>query len=450
MNSKIDVTNKKLLRKLSYTWDLLINPNHYIVPRTFEDYKKIGGLDPEVKVNGKDWFLSERIKKELRNFSDVIYNIHDVRSSVTYNTVYESVLIGIEEELNLVFVNKQRRELDEVLSKMTEQISNKRKEYEFYFVLRGLELKGIKGIDFNSVKIFYFTKECAERIIAAQQKHQVIDEFDKHLFNFLEDNFINNVCIKCSSYGDYEKAYELACTAIRKILNFWRFVVCILSYKRIYENLIKINIAPETYTSRGELLTIELPDGLITLSYGRGRKTFESLPIDKDRISDLQDNLFFNDIVSILSSPIRNEIEGTIATSIFWAGEAQDDFNYDVAFLKYWTALECIFTRDNKSEITHSLAKGVSILITFSGYRFMKIDDIDKVYKCIKKLYKLRSKIVHKGIRGGVNELNLVNMCKFTVWTIMSLLYLRSKGYKTMEQVDAETTRLYEASRNKP
>lgn len=63
--------------------------------------------------------------------------------------------------------------------------------------------------------------------------------------------------------------------------------------------------------------------------------------------------------------------------------------------------------------------------------------------KKVERLYDVRSSIIHRGLIRTVNELQLVEICKYTSWTILNLLGLHSRGYMTLEQIDRETTRLF-------
>ena len=61
--------------------------------------------------------------------------------------------------------------------------------------------------------------------------------------------------------------------------------------------------------------------------------------------------------------------------------------------------------------------------------------------------YSVRSKIIRRGSKHIVKKSELVDMCKFTCWTILSLFDLRNKGYQNMSQIDKETDRLYSIGR---
>ena len=57
---------------------------------------------------------------------------------------------------------------------------------------------------------------------------------------------------------------------------------------------------------------------------------------------------------------------------LYWIGEAQNDFDYDSAFLKYWISLETIFSIFDEN-ITASIAKGISTLVPVTKIRRERI-----------------------------------------------------------------------------
>ena len=116
-----------------------------------------------------------------------------------------------------------------------------------------------------------------------------------------------------------------------------------------------------------------------------------------------------------------------------------------MSFLKYWTALECIFT--GTEQPTHALAKGVSTLNAFSHYELIKIEDAREVYKNMAKLYGKRSDIIHRGMNyladQVISEADIAKICKYTAWSILSLFHLRSIGFTSMQEVGDKINRLY-------
>lgn len=445
MESLLDALNGKSKRRLSYLWNILVNPTNYLIPKTFEDYKsKSFGISvPTIKLEGTECYLNDRAQKECRNFANIIYAISEIKDTLTYNTIYGSILNEIEAEIQKRLKHSELREFDLVLKDLSVKILEKRRDYTFFFAISGIELKDVSRVNFGTSELFRFKQPDKEELIQNMDAETEEDAtFTKNVIKFIEKRFFEKVCIKCASFGDFRKAKELARARGMQILNLLRFIVCVLSHSQAPENLIKINFTSETYTESEPLMAVESLNGAVTLGWEHGRKTVQSLTIDNRLLDDLKKNLFFKDISEIINALERTEVESILLTAIHWAGEAQNEFDKDVAFVKYWTALESIFSQ-HSSNITHTLGKGVSILAAFGGYRFIKYKEIREVYQAIKRLYSIRSTILHRGLGKNVDYSALSSICKYTSWTILGLLHLRSIGYSRMVEIENETCRLF-------
>ena len=434
----------KTFKQLNYSWKLLVNPKNYSVPRTIEEYKKFDFFSsPKIKINSYEWFFIEKSINELKTFVSHIYSTEDIKNTVTYNTVYQSTIKEIEIEIIAKLQHKPLRDFKEVIEAIFIRISQKREKMDFFFPLEGLDLKDIKEVDFGDVKIIQFDEDFKKYICSHIEKVDSKECLNEYTIRFIDENLLKKVVIQCSTFGDSKKAEEKARFRAREVINYIRYLICILAHSRIYETLIKINISSQAYIQSDQFITINTRNGLISLSSGVGRRNLEKFPVNEDRLRELKENAFLDDIIEIFNSNERTELDDCIATAIYWTGEAQNEFDWDVAFLKYWTALESIFS-SKKEEITKSLARGVSVLLAFGGYRFIEVNDIKKVYKTISNLYKLRSKIIHRGLRERISELELIKICQYTSWVILSLLHLRTQGYTKLEEIDVQTKRLYD------
>jgi hypothetical protein len=199
----------------------------------------------------------------------------------------------------------------------------------------------------------------------------------------------------------------------------------------------------EEYVSNPEaFFGIALTGNTPVLSYGVGRQNLRPFPFTPDRLKELKENLFLDDYLRLVFAEERTELEGIIITSVHWIGEAQDEYDSDVAFLKFWTSIESIFSKGHGEDVTENLARNVSILLSFSDYRFVDVDERDRIYRALKNLYSTRSKLIHRGLRYSVKPQDLGDICKYASWSIASLFCLRSKGYMRLEQIEADINRL--------
>ncbi|MEH2091501.1 hypothetical protein [Nostoc sp.] len=215
-----------------------------------------------------------------------------------------------------------------------------------------------------------------------------------------------------------------------------------MAHERISENMMKINIASEAYIQTEYWLKRDVENNTIAYGRGRGRRHLQKFVIDNNLLNTLEEKAFLNDVKTFFNNEKLSQLEGCILTAIYWTGEAQNEFDRDMAFLKYWTALEVIFS-NKKEDITHALCKGIPTTLALSNYHFIEFSEILNIYKRISKLYDRRSKIIHTGLRETINELELSEICRYTSYVILSLFDFRNQGYTELREIGGEIERLY-------
>ncbi|MBW4514841.1 MAG: hypothetical protein KME11_06405 [Timaviella obliquedivisa GSE-PSE-MK23-08B] len=391
--------------------------------------------------SGSYIYPKERAREEIRNFAKAIYAIPEIKNSYSFGTVYESVKYELQSELSFIEESNHPREFEEVLKTLFCRIDSKLKLYDFYFSLEGIKLIGISKIDFGSIQILEFNQEVMNEVLSTGDDTNQNGTYTE----FIEKNFLNRVCIRCRCSGDSKSSKKLAELRTRETINYFRYLICLLFYKRIHENLLKINVVSETYVDENQVLAKEAFSGNLSFHWNVTRKPSQDFPVNQERLNEIKEKLYFDEIVRILNmnSNDRAQLEGCLLTAMYWSGEAQNEFDWDISFLKYWTALECIFSHKEKG-VAGALARGISALAAFSDYQFITSDEIDVVYSSVKSLYDKRSKIVHRGLRNSVDEAELTEICKYASWTILSLMSLISVGYRDVAQLDAQIAKLYE------
>lgn len=233
--------DKKSKKTLELLWNSLLKQKNYSIPQTVGEHRSFDLFAPKLKVGSKEWFLKDESKNKLRDFVDIIYSIADIQNTLTYKTVYNSVKNELEIEISAKLQSEVLRKFSDILEIIWNCLSEKRKMFEFYFALEGLELKDLNKVEFGVIEVILFDEAFKEyiRLNSNNLKNQVSDErFSK----FVDNELLGRVCIKCSSFGDLEKAQEIARIKAREIINLFRYILGIFTEERIYENLVKINI----------------------------------------------------------------------------------------------------------------------------------------------------------------------------------------------------------------
>ena len=94
---------------------------------------------------------------------------------------------------------------------------------------------------------------------------------------------------------------------------------------------------------------------------------------------------------SLLVKKNHNEVEEMILTAVRWGGRATIAKTPEESFLLFAIALECVVLPQQGAELTYRLSQRAARLVGENG------DQRLKLFKIAKKLYGIRSKIVHSG-----------------------------------------------------
>ena len=431
-------------------WNKLSNSrNHrknYRIPTTIEEFNELDQYKIELKVNSRTWILMEEAEQSFVEIVERVRLSSDLQGVVSYQTIYEAVKQQLELELSNRETNStNKRDFDQVFQSIQNVVDSKISLFEYFFAIDGLELKNREAINCGKANIFLFNQELRDQLVENYFKGTALPDSGKlrRTQAFFDDNFLNHVCVKSIAYGDSEIASRRAYKQAREIINYFRFIVCLFAHDKISQQVVRINISFESYSNNEKTVIKRDKDNAVILVSGRGRKPLQKFPIDEHLYQELLSNGFLEDFVEIINASSQTDIEGRILTAIYWIGEAQNEPDLDIAFLKYWTALECIFTGSKKP--TEALAEGVTVINAFSEYRFIEIEDIKAVHSRIKKLYEKRSHIIHRGMNyladQVIDRFDVSEICKYTAWSICSLFSLRA-GYTTMSEIDSQISRL--------
>jgi hypothetical protein len=98
----------------------------------------VGLFDARLTVNSIEWYFIEPTKAKFNNFIKVIYSIDDINSTVSFDTVYGSVKIELETEIELKGKQRELRFFDDVLNTIFNRISKVGNNIIFTFLLKEL------------------------------------------------------------------------------------------------------------------------------------------------------------------------------------------------------------------------------------------------------------------------------------------------------------------------
>lgn len=432
--------HKKELRKLNILWETLSKPKNFLIPETIEDFKQLGYLSPRIKIGKTEYYFNEKSRRYLYDFANRLHGIKEINRFISYNSIYETAKTGIKEAVTAKLNNQQSSE--KAVIQLLQALDTTISQFQFIQVIKGVSLKDTDLVKIGDEELFVF-KESYKGEIYNHCRSKKSKDFLKSIEPFIDKYLINKICIRATSVGDEEKARELAIKKMKQFINLLRFVVCFYNCENIASARTQINFATELIPEdeRGNLI-LNLKDRNIGIAGTSSRHLYD-LPITNQLINELREKCFFDDLAFILKQANKTEFEENILTAIYWVGEAQNDFIRESAFIKYWTALEVIFSI-KQDKITEKLVKGIPSLLIGGEWSFIEVADFKSIKKAVKRLYDKRSKIIHRGIYELLNPSELNEICKYAVLSVISCLELRRLGFRRLIEVENELNRLYD------
>lgn len=442
--TKLINSNKKIIKKLWHIWSTLTEPDNFLIPETVEDYKSFF-YTSKIKVNNSECYFSKAGEEKLEEFISVMQSIIGIKGLVSHAYIKSTVidLLGIAVAERLAKKSKPNMsQIEDILGKLLDSC----KRYQFIRPIEGLELIDIPSIRMGDSEIFIFDLGYKEKIKQHCEQASSLDFYQKSVVTMIDKYFINKVCVITEVFGECGEAKKIALKRMQLVINLFRFFLSFFIHKRVWQHVIQINLASDMYKHGDESICIDSDNHELTLSYGRGRMPLQRFSINAKLINELKNKLFFDESIALIGKDNLSELEGSILTAIHWIGEAQNEFNYDIAFLKYWTALEAITY--NPNDISEALSNSIAVLSAFGEYGFIRVDEVKDVKKAIKKLYKKRSIVVHRGGMNIVSALELAEICKYSTWAILNLFSLRRKNYTKLQDIKKEIDRLFSTISN--
>jgi hypothetical protein len=441
------------LKGAHYIWNRLVNKKHrykifVIAPNTIDKLKEVA-FAPRIRVSIDDWFLTKDGTESLELVCESLIKQPKIAMNISWNTIWSAALKVLEEDLEMLESGTIIRiDAEKSLLKIEEKIYDMIDTFEIYIMISGLRLNGINQVPLGINRIGILSAEEQGKMVdedISSKTHPVTEKQKVDWLSWIQEEFSGKLYLATRVIGDNESSKMKAYKKSRRLINYFRFVLCVLFHTRISENRLKIRISSQIYSNMEHGLCIGKNKYGLSTFFGGGRRNIDCFEVTEEILLNLDENAYMNEYATIVDKEEPSELEGSILTAIYWIGEAQDEYDLDVAFIKYFLALEALFTGTDKP--THSLASRVASINTFGGYEIISQSSIDDEYKNIKKLYKKRSKIIHHGMNvtenGIVSAKDITYICRLSAFSILSIFYMRSSGYNSMAKVRGKIDSLY-------
>ena len=150
---------KKTIRKLKYLWIHLVNRKNFLIPETIQEAFQFGIEVPRIKIEPfGECFFNEKSRIWLTNFVSTIYEIPEIKHSVSYGFIYRTTKSFIEKSIYEQLKHSLKPDPHENIVNIIQALINAQGHYQFFRIVEGIKLEGVESLMLGDVEIFVFTK----------------------------------------------------------------------------------------------------------------------------------------------------------------------------------------------------------------------------------------------------------------------------------------------------
>lgn len=416
---------EKQIRIINRDLKLIFSIKGILLSKNIEDIINLGIFSPRVKFNDRELYLSKEGVIALERICEITSNLNKYKGLLNYNDIYQSVLL----ELGKWFENILAPDAHDFFVSLDVELSKKIQTSNFICRIDGISLDGLNNINIGGKTIKIYNKS---DLNSASDAHS-------NITSHINREYHESLIIMGDEYGSNSVALEKFYFNAELSLSILRLYSCALYKRSIHKvNIRLINNCTHSYGPASYIHQDEDSHNITFTSYGKSTQDFK---IDKELLTNLDKDMFFETISSLVSKDYKNELENAIIKSLYWIGESQKDQSNPSAFVKLWSALECFFTL-GKGEITERNARGIASIIMYGDFHHKDFEDYTQLKNKIKKHYKSRSKIVHHAEFSQIDNIQLEEMAFITSWVTIAIVALLTRRYTMLSDIEVEAKRL--------
>jgi hypothetical protein len=415
-------------KRLRHAWKKLTQQQHYLVPQTPEDFKKLGPV-PYFEIRGQWIFAKDFVKKTVSEIADLL------RAEMGPDRFATSTIVEIiRGEIGTHFSHQEPSSFEWHRHRILENIRSRDHRRQYLRVVAGLKLKNLNQVSFGSWTICHLSEERAKEFSALGS---AAEDWRAHVESVLKD-FVGKACIIVESRGDNEQSRLNAERIGRYAVDCLRLLMSMHAAPIGAQHVIGISLDTlRQHKITGCSFDFDTQYHTIRFDSDYPRQNYS---LRTENIQKIEEIVGTEQMWSLIEKENRTDLEDSIVTAITWFGEAQQETDGHLAYVKYWTCLEALVTGHEKEQIVSRLKTTIPILVSQGPGEVPSKSRVDKAYD-------LRSKILHRGSRARLTAPDLNEVCNWAWQCIIVSLNLMSRGYETRQQIEEQARKIASRAR---
>jgi hypothetical protein len=417
--------SSKKKRTVERDVETLFSPRAFHRASTFEEIKHLQPFPPHIKFKGGICFLSEKGVAAFGRLVDLLSALPKLVDVVSTREINAQLQSSYKTWLENALQPTGQEFIESIVNSLMGQV----KCYNFLVKIEGIDLKNQDILSLGSVRV----QRCDPALFDNLKFEGNLD------LGAIYSEFKDSLWLIASAKGSADVASEKF--EYRALLTVGILGVCgALLYKgAIWRSRVRVVTSPLEHRKAVTTLMWDVPGDRASLSRNFG--TEQDLPFTAESLAHLNDVCFLAHLSSLPDRNDRSELENAIILSIYWFAESYRDRTQIMQFIKLWTCIECFFSIQKK-DVVEMNAKGVSGVLVFSGFGIIDVAGHSNLKRRIKRLYDLRSRVVHGEEFGCVDKADLEELSNYAAWVVISMVSLVERGYETLQQLHEQVSRL--------
>lgn len=393
-----------------------------------ENLRKYGLWRPHIERKGNWFYLSDRGISARRRLQETVARVPELALVVSKGEISAEIAASharfTERTVDEGLVPEGNDFFIEVAGRLLASV----KSFTFVAIVDGLRLDDVAAFNLASACVHRSDRQVFEKVqfegglpLDAVYKH-----FEGRTLFTARVRGSPDVAVEKFRYRASITVGILAlCGTVTHRGAFWRTRVRV--------------IAPSTRNDA--LLTLRWEDNGVDPTLTRTWGDAHDLPIAADSLAYANKECFFQQLAALPDLDSRGQLQDAILSSLYWFADAYSDPNPTMKFVKLWSCMESFFSIE-KEGVTDLNAKGIAAVLTYAGYNVTSPAEYLKLKARLKKMYGMRSEVVHGRRVGHIEMSDIDAFSRWVVWTIISMAALSDRGIQTLKQVQENVSRL--------
>jgi len=422
------MTAKRLRLRFENYWNKFIDAENYVITKSIEDIKKLG-IVPYFQINNVWVYTKDELIIKIRECVDLIL------SELGYNyfsrqTVWEAIRNEIKFHIN------DQKTSNEHLEHILEVVKSHNQKRLFIRVVSGLFFEGVIEIKLGSWRLTLFGDNDIQNILDKETG----DEEWKHIIEkHLSDNFKGKLCLFVEAQGDEEKAKYKADKTAKYIINTLRYFICLHLTNNGFPHEAGIFMDQPEINRLFPFFSFNLEKGSSTI-HRLGYNSRQEYVLTEENLKVIRTNWNAEKVWLFIERDDLTDLEASIVSAISWLGDAHQERDTNIAYIKYWVAIEALITGYEKGDrLNFRLKNAIPLMLS------QIIKDIPTKTE-VDSAYALRSKVIHSGYNDIVALKDLNKVCKWATGCIAVCMSLCNLNYESRQQVEDQLKEVYKKS----